>query len=971
MSEQRALLLTDVVDSTQLAERLGDAAAAELSAAHDRVARDLLRAWHGREIDKTDGMLMLFDTAADAVGCVRAYHAALAALPVPLKARAGLHFGPVILRANPAQDVAHGAKPLEVEGIAKPMAARVMSLAMGGQTLLTAEARAALGDTALRVQSHGFWRIKGISEPVELFEIGDEHAPFEPPPDSAKVYRVVQRGELWLPLREVVHGLPAERDAFVGRQEALSDLARRFGRGGRLVSVLGVGGTGKTRLATRFAWTWLGDFPGGAWFCDLSGARNADGIVQAVAQAMGVPLGAGDPVQQLGHAIAGRGACLLVLDNFEQVARHAAQTLGRWLDRAPEARFLVTTREVLGLPGEEALALAPLVADEGVALFMRRASAAHGGFAPSDTDRAAISKLVTLLDGLPLAIELAAARVRVMSPSLLLSRMDQRFRLLVAAGGRHDRQATLRAAFDWSWDLLSRAEKSALAQLSVFEGGFTLPAAEAVVELSAGDGRHWMVDVLQSLIDKSLVRPVGESRFDLLVSVKEYAAEHLRAEQRFADSGVAAEQRAQDRHGLYFADAARSDGSGASPVELENLAVACRRAVRGAQGRIAVATLSAAWSVLKHVGPFETGCELARSVAQMPGLDLAGRAGVGHIEGCALEALGQVHAAKERLDQALQDARRAEDESITARVLNSLGALHANQGKLDDARSCHAQALAIARRLADCAEECASLNGLGAVCVDLGLVHEAREHFEAALQAARNAGDRRWECGILGNLGGASFNLGDADAAESQFAQALVIAREIGSRIWEGSALCNLGALHHARAGLEAALAESEAALSLARSIGHLRLECVARCNLGLVSFARQAFGEAENHYRLALDLARQLNDQRSEGLFLGYLGQVQAQLGQFDEARGSLRDGERLLRQVDDRFSLGVLLCHRVEAEHLAGSHDAAHAAHCLAGEIATDLSAQGDSELGQALARAAALLARPGTSATSAALR
>ena len=146
MNQTRALLLTDVVDSTKLSEALGDAAMAQLWAAHDRVARDLLPTWRGREIDKTDGMLLLFDAAADALGYALAYHRALAALAVPLKARAGLHVGPVILRENSAADVARGAKPLEVDGLAKPTAARVMSLALGGQLLLTADARAALGE---------------------------------------------------------------------------------------------------------------------------------------------------------------------------------------------------------------------------------------------------------------------------------------------------------------------------------------------------------------------------------------------------------------------------------------------------------------------------------------------------------------------------------------------------------------------------------------------------------------------------------------------------------------------------------------------------------------------------------------------------------------------------------------------------------------------------------------------------------
>ena len=150
MSDLRALLLTDVVDSTKLSEKLGDDAMAEVWAGHDRVARDLLPIWRGREIDKTDGMLLLFVEACDAVSYALAYHQALARLPIPLKARAGLHVGPVILRENSAEDVARGAKPLEVDGLAKPTAARVMSLAMGAQTLLTTEAREALGKTELK-----------------------------------------------------------------------------------------------------------------------------------------------------------------------------------------------------------------------------------------------------------------------------------------------------------------------------------------------------------------------------------------------------------------------------------------------------------------------------------------------------------------------------------------------------------------------------------------------------------------------------------------------------------------------------------------------------------------------------------------------------------------------------------------------------------------------------------------------------
>jgi class 3 adenylate cyclase len=240
VTEAHALLLTDLVDSTQLAERLGDARMAAVWAAHDRTARDLLPPHRGREIDKTDGFLLLFEGASDAVSYALAYHRALrdlsARLDVPLAARAGLHVGPVVLRENAPEDVARGAKPLEVEGVAKPVAARIMGLAVGGQTLLSDAARASLGEVSHRLESHGHWRMKGVAEPVELFEVGDDRAPFTPPPDAAKVYRVVRHGELWLPVKQVKHSLPTERDAFVGRDADLQDLARRLDDGAHLIS---------------------------------------------------------------------------------------------------------------------------------------------------------------------------------------------------------------------------------------------------------------------------------------------------------------------------------------------------------------------------------------------------------------------------------------------------------------------------------------------------------------------------------------------------------------------------------------------------------------------------------------------------------------------------------------------------------------------------------------------------------------
>ena len=959
MTTLRALLLTDVVDSTQLTETLGDTAMAALWASHDRTARELLPRWRGREIDKTDGMLLLFDGADDALGYALAYHRALAALGLPFKARAGIHVGSVSLRANPADDVARGAKPVEVDGLALPIAARVMSVALGGQTLLSADARGALGAAPARLQSHGHWRLHGVAEPVELFEAGDDDAPFTVPPDAAKAYRVVRQGELWQPVRQIPRSLPAERDSFVGRSEPLQALARKLEAGARLVSVLGIGGTGKTRLVTRFAWTWLGEFPGGVWFCDLSQARSADGISFAVAHGLDVPLGKTEPVVQLAHAIAGRGKCLMILDNFEQVARYAEETLGHWLDRAPQASFVVTTREVLGIVGEETLALAPLPAGDAAALFQRRAESASHDYRPGAEDRAAAAELVKVLDGLPLAIELAAARVRVMSPRMLLARMNERFKLLWSSAGRHDRQATLRAAFDWSWELLTEPEKAALAQLSVFEGGFALASAEAVLDLSATEHPPWAVDAVQWLVDKSFVRRVAADRFDLLESVREYAAEHLRSEGHYPGSGAAAALAAQRRHWRHFASiderAAVADGC----VETTNLMAACRRAATAGEAAAAVGALTGAWAALRLRGPFRSAAGLADRVLGIADLQPAQQAWADWVGASALDLCGEVGSARTRLDRGLRAARAAGDTRCEARLLILLASQRAAQGLPDDALADLTTALTLARRLADRALECGALNALGKLFEYRSHLVDARRHYEAALDLAKQLDDRRMQGGLLGNLGGLHHAAGRLDEAARHYDFALALAQQVGDRQWEGNARCNQGLVHHEQGDWKRAQQRFEQALGIARDAGHVRLECTVLCNLGIALEAQGRPGEALERYEKAVAIAHELADRRLEGQFRGYLGLLHARGGRFAEARACLDVGEALLVEVDDELSLGLLSCSRAEAECLAGDSVAAQASHGRARRLAEKAQVGADSELGRAIAQLQALFA------------
>jgi len=942
-------LFTDIEGSTTLWEQYPDAMQVAL-ARHDSLLRHAIESSNGYIVKSTgDGVHAVFASAADAlVACLAAQRdlqapeastsnprpaTTDARVPIGLKVRMGLHTGSAEFRDG------------DYFGASLNRAARIMSAAHGGQVLLsaaTAESVRGQLPEGITLREMGEHRLKGLLNPERLLQVvaSDLRADF-PPLVSLTGY-----------------SLPAERDAFIGRRDPLAELTRRLDAGARLVSVLGLGGTGKTRLVTRFGWNSLGGFPGGVWFCDLSEARNPDGILHAVAQGLNVPLGKDDPVNQIGRAIAGRGKCLVILDNFEQVARHVEDTLGQWLNRASSARFLVTTREVLGLPGEEVLALAPLAPPEAAALFMRRAEAAKPGFQPSAEDQSAITPLVKLLEGLPLAIELAAARVRVMPPRTLLVRMSERFKLLSSAGGRVDRQATLRAVFDWSWDLLSLPEKGALAQLSVFEGGFTLESVEAILDLSAYEHAPWPMDALQSLVHKSLVRQVTDDRFDLFVSVQEYAAEHLRTAERYAGSGPVALLAAEVRHGAYFSGLDEKAATANAGVELDNLIVACRRAAARGDVDMAVRALEGAWAALNLRGPFRVGIDLASLVRAIAGIGMAAIARVDYVAGRALKRTGKVPEAHVKFEASLAGAREVEDRRSECRALVDLGGLDIEEGRFESARAYLEPALAIADELQDRMIQSDAYNNFGYLESCMGRPDRALARMEAALAMAREVGDRHREGMLLGNVGNQYADMGVMDKARSHDEAAVALAREMGDRSTEGIALCNLGLLHQVQGRFEEASNQLEAALVVARDMGDAHLESVVLCNLGMVYESLARFDEAREYFEAALSMARELGYRRREGQFLSYLGLLHAHQARFSEARHCLAAGEALLLAVSDRLSLGILLCGRVETEHLAKAPEAAKVALGTAEVIAAELGAGPESELGLGLARVRDLL-------------
>jgi len=973
MGEMLALLFTDVVDSTLTTQRLGDEPALQLWTEHDRRARDLLRHHHGREIDRADGFLLLFDSVVDAACHALDYHAALAGLG--LAARAGLHVGPVTLRQASAADVAFGAKPVEVEGLAKPLAARVMAMARGGQTLLSAAAREALEGaglgTGVQVRSHGYYRLKGIEEPVEVFELGTvSYCSFTPPADADKSYRVVRSGDLWQPMREIPRHLPAERDAFVGRGADLQAIARHFDTSARVVTLLGQGGTGKTRLAVRYGHAWLGDWPGGVWFCDLSEASTLDGIHYAVGSALGVRLGAGDTAAQLAEAIAGRGRCLVVLDNFEQVAQHAAATVGRWLDGAPEATFMVTSRERLNLPGEVVQMVEPLPLDgPAIELFALRARAQRPDFVLDNARRTVVAEITSLLDGLPLAIELAAARIGVLSPAQLLLRLRDRFALLAARGGT-GRQATLRAAIDWSWQLLSPWEQSAFEQCSIFEGGFTLAAAEAVIDLAQWADAPPIVDAMQALLDKSLLRrwmpqhapprqELDEPYFGMYLSIHEYATE------KRGQRGIDVERALQLRHGHCFA-AFGSDAAvealamhggmqrqQALRQELDNLLAACRRAVIRADGEVAVACYRAAWEVLALQGPFGVAVTLGAEVVAIPGLDipLAETARITYAE--ALMRVGASEGLEATFAKALARVRAVGDRRLEGRVLNRLGNLCLWEGRQGEAHAHYAAALDCFREIGSPLLQARMLGNLAITHHEQGRPAEALAHYEAALVIEREIGSRRDEAITLCNLADLLAGQGRTEPARATFAAALALLRELGDRDTEAVTLGQLGSFELDQGLIEEALASLHAALALTRETGNRRVQAFTLPSLGDVLLEQGDFEGARGAFEQALALLRIAPNRRYEALAIGGLAALALRQGRIEESASRLTEAEAILRELDDRPLLAELLCTRGLVELARADRLAARAALAEAEQIAAAMNTGVASALGRRIER------------------
>jgi len=518
-----AFLFTDIEGSTARWARFADAMAAALSR-HDALLREVVGQGGGAVFKTTgDGGNAVFASVAEALAAAAAVQARFGTEDFTavdgLKLRVGVHCGPAAFRDG------------DYFGLTLSRCARIMQAGHGGQVLVSAAA-AGVAPAGFTLRSLGTHRLKDLGQAEEIFQLAGPGLDEKFPPLRALDARP--------------NNLPLQSSAFIGRDAELAELRLLLAKH-KLVTLLGPGGIGKTRLALQAAADALDDYADGVFLVELAGVSEGEQVAAAAAAAMNISLsGGGAPAEQLASALRG-AAMLIILDNCEHLIEAAASVAGAILRRNAGVTILATSRSPLGLPGEQSFALPTLAVPDaaaipgitaeaaasyaGIQLFIARAALVQPGFALDAGNAADIAAICQRLDGIALAIELAAARTRLLRPKDLLARLNDRFRLLTGGARTHlPRQQTLRALIDWSFDLLTEPERVAFRRLAVFAGSFDLPGAEAVLPGGPIDALD-VLDLVGSLLDKSLITRLPaqdrEPRYRLLDSTRHYALEKL------------------------------------------------------------------------------------------------------------------------------------------------------------------------------------------------------------------------------------------------------------------------------------------------------------------------------------------------------------------------------------------------------------------------------------------------------------
>jgi predicted ATPase/class 3 adenylate cyclase/Tfp pilus assembly protein PilF len=899
---------------------------------------------HGGYVYKMigDAFQIAFETApnalAAAIDAQRSLQAEAWGDHGPLKVRMALHTGVTEERED------------DYVGPILNRLGRLLSVSHGGQILLSHATYELVSDFLpedVNLLDLGMHRLKDLIRPEHIFQVSAPNLPSE--------FRPLQT------LDTFPHNLPLQLTSFIGREKEIVEVKRRV-LGDRFVTLTGPGGTGKTRLAVQVAAELLELFPDGVWLVEMASISDSALVPNTIATALGIRESSGRPILNLLTDYLRNKETLLVLDNCEHLLSACAQLVMTLLQACPNLCILATSREALDIPGEvpfrvpslsapDARRIPPiekLIEYESVRLFVERAGIIQPNFALTHANASPVAQICHRLDGIPLAIELAVARVKVMPVEQVAARLDDRFRLLT--GGSRTalpRHQTLQALIDWSYDLLSDMERALFQRLSVFAGGWTLEAAEAIC---AGEGIEPfdILDLLTQLINKSLVIPDQESstetRYRLLETIRQYARNKL-----FASGGG---DKVRERHLDYYrklAAQAEPELRGPNQVtwlnQLEKEVDNIRAALEWSMEVNIEACLQIAgallwfWHVRSRKSEGIDWLERALLVCPQEPDDARRSPGRALIRGKALNAAGSLlvmHGNPERGDKLSTESLKLHEDlgpvgrQGVAHALWNLAQGAAHRENIEQAQKISEQGLALYRELNDKFGIAQCLDNLGSHRLLQGDYQQAKLLWEEDLALRRELGDVDGIGWILTCLGELAFWQGNLERAMSLYVESRNAFREVGNQWAVSMTISGMGSIVLAQGDFEQAARFYEEALAFGREMGDLNAMAGRRYDLARVAWARGDYDQAEKFYEESLEFVRR--DMHNRGAVAGILyelGEVAWAKGKLDLATRRHEEALAIGREIGAKFTMAVALnglgkvtCSRGEYQKAAALH-------------------------------------------------
>ena len=822
-------------------------------------------------------------------------------------------------------------------------AARVMSSAYGGQILISNEAyelyikdtesqskrvmetdSSVCPDSEIGFRDLGERRLKDVILPIRLYQVVSVGLREDFPPLETLDARP--------------NNLPVQLTSFIGREKEMKHVKETL-KLSRLVTLTSAGGSGKTRLALQTGAEVIDEYSHGVWFVDLAPLNDPALLTSTIIDALGIKEESKKSTEETLIDFIKEKEILILLDNCEQLIHACANLTERLLSSCPKLKIIATSREVMNCGGEKIYRIPPLAIPdrnsnntpeqlaqyESVRLFIERALAVNPDFRINNENAQALAEICSRLDGIPLAIELAAARTKILSVVKIYERLDDRFSLLT--GGKRTalpRQQTLKALIDWSYDLLSEEEKILWSRLSVFSGGWTLEAAEEICS-DEMISKNLILDLLSQLTEKSvIIFDESNERYRILESLKQYGIEKLSDGNRiflrhldyFLELSEKAEPELRAENSKFWFDIIEADHSNFVSAIVRSL-----NNENAEKGGLVASAIGEFWST---TGQYSTGIRIVENILQSSGmLDKSVKSKVLSLIGSLKKDQGDYEQAKKYTEESLEIRKEIGDNyGIVVSVVN-LGSISFHQGDYDRAKKYFGESLTLNKELGDKRVMAASNANLGNISYYQGDYEQARSHYKECLTISKEIGDKKLIAISLNSLGSITYVLEDSEQASEYYEDCLNISKEIGYISMITSSMNNLGFLANYHGDYELAKKYYFESMAISKEVGNKGGIATSMSFLGNTLCSLGDYVQAEKYYKECLSIYNATGDRKGIADSMNSLGDVMYTQGDNEQAKTYFEESLAVRKELGDRKgiadsmnNLGRLARHRGDYE-------------------------------------------------------